>query len=342
MRACRFYTVADHVFSVTVDGSAAGPTDGNADFFARCMDNYAPFVIPGLTNDVIPDQIRNLAFALAVQPSAPLDYTEEIRQEDEGQTIICGHTVSGESVFEFLLRDVSTGTLVCSKDYREARLLLANGVTDLRLQKFALNNALMVLYALATAGLGTALFHSAVVSYKGRGYMFLGKSGTGKSTHARLWLKYVAGSELMNDDNPVVRFCDEVDGKPGAVVYGSPWSGKTPCYKNVQAPVGGIVLLSQAPYNKIVRLRGVEAYAALVTSISGKRWDRSVADGLHATENSMAKTVPVWHLECLPDEAAARLCCENVARDQSVILEPRRGDGIHTVRSDSCGNEDAN
>ena len=305
MSECRFYKVADHVFSVTVDGSAAGTTDGTADFFARCMDNYAPFVIPG--------QPRNLAFALAVQPSAPLDYTEEIRQEDEGQTIICGHTVSGESVFEFLLRDVSTGTLICSKDYREARLLMGNAATDLRLQKFALNNSLMVLYALATAGLGTALFHSAVVSYNGRGYMFLGKSGTGKSTHARLWLKHVAGAELMNDDNPVVRFYDDVDGKPGAVVYGSPWSGKTPCYRNVQAPVGGIVLLSQAPHNKIVRLRGVEAYAALVTSISGKRWDRSLADGLHATENSLAKYVPVWHLECLPDGAAAKLCSENVA-----------------------------
>ena len=191
---------------------------------------------------------------------------------------------------------------------------MGRAAQDLRLQKFALNNSLMVLYALATAGLGTALFHSAVVSYKGRGYMFLGKSGTGKSTHARLWLKHIEGSELMNDDNPVVRFFDDgPDGAPRAVVYGSPWSGKTPCYRNVQAPVGGIVLLSQAPYNKIVRLKGVQAYAALVTSISGKRWDKSVADGLHATENALAKNVPVWHLECLPDEAAAKLCNENVA-----------------------------
>ena len=324
MSECRFYKVADHVFSVTVDGSVAGNTDGSSDFFARCMDNYEPFVIPASTDGIIPGSAcpgldpgtRNLAFTLAVQSSAPLDYTEEIRQEDEGQSIICGHTAVGESVFEFLLRDVSTGTLVCSKDYREARLLLsAAALADLRLQKFALNNALMVLYALATAGLGTALFHSAVVSYKGRGYMFLGKSGTGKSTHARLWLKHVAGAELMNDDNPVVRFYDDVDGKPGAVVYGSPWSGKTPCYRNVQAPVGGIVLLSQAPHNKIVRLRGVEAYAALVTSISGKRWDRSLADGLHATENALAKHVPVLHLECLPDEAAARLCNKSVAED---------------------------
>ena len=330
MSETRYYKVAGHVFSVTVDGNAAGTTDGTADFFARCMDNYTPFVIPGSTSDVIPGSAcpgldpgtRNLAFALAVQSSAPFDYTEEIRQEDEGQTIICGHRLTGESVFEFLLRDISTGTLICSRDYREARLLMGRAAQDLRLQKFALNNSLMVLYALATAGLGTALFHSAVVSYKGRGYMFLGKSGTGKSTHARLWLKHIEGSELMNDDNPVVRFFDDGGGgESHAVVYGSPWSGKTPCYRNVQAPVGGIVLLSQAPYNKIVRLKGVQAYAALVTSISGKRWDKSVADGLHATENALAKNVPVWHLECLPDEGAARLCSNNVipGNDNSVI-----------------------
>ena len=330
MSETRYYKVAGHLFSVTVDGclldgTAAENLDKNAaepqgDFFARCMDNYEPFAQPAECHpglEPVPDSFRDAGgnvFSLSVLPPAAFDYTEEIRQEDEGQTIICGHRLAGESVFEFLLRDVSTGTLICSNGYREARLLMGSAARDLRLQKFALNNSLMVLYALATAGLGTALFHSAVVSYKGRGYMFLGKSGTGKSTHARLWLKHVGGSELMNDDNPVVRFFDDgPDGAPRAVVYGSPWSGKTPCYRNVQAPVGGIVLLSQAPFNKIVRLKGVQAYAALVTSISGKRWDKSVADGLHATENALAKNVPVWHLECLPDEAAAKLCNENVA-----------------------------
>ena len=97
----RFYKVADHVFSVAVDGSVTGNTDGSIDFFARCMDNYEPFgildsnddVIPDSNDCVIPGQTRNLAFALAVHPSAPLDYTEEIRQKDEGQSIICGHTV---------------------------------------------------------------------------------------------------------------------------------------------------------------------------------------------------------------------------------------------------------
>jgi hypothetical protein len=140
--------------------------------------------------------------------------------------------------------------------------------------------------------------------------MFLGKSGTGKSTHARLWLKYIEGTELVNDDNPVV----SIDSDGRAIVHGSPWSGKTSCYRNISYPLDGLVLLSQAPHNKIRRLKGIEAYAALVPSISGKRWDAHIADGLHQTEDAMASHVPVWHLECLPDEEAARVCQKEIER----------------------------
>ena len=309
----KFYKVAGHLFSV--EGYLAENS-------VELMANYVPFAVDGCDGETL--------FSLAVETdTAAPDYTEEIRQDEEGQVIICGHTPAGESVFEYILRGVTAGTLVCAPDYKRATLFIPQSNQQTRLQKYALDNALMVLFALAAAPFGTVLFHAAVVSYQGRGYMFLGKSGTGKSTHARLWLKHVAGAELMNDDNPVVRFYGAAEGVPGAVVFGSPWSGKTPCYRNVQAPIGGIVLLSQAPYNKIVRLRGVQAYAALVTSISGKRWDKRIADGLHATENSLAKNVPVWHLECLPDEAAAQLCNETVsvnevilASDPNVILDP--------------------
>ena len=78
-------------------------------------------------------------------------------------------------------------------------------------------------------------------------------------------------------------------------------------------PVGSIVKLDQAPHNDIQRLKGVKAYAAVVPSISGKRWDSRLAEGLHETENLIAQLVPVWHLDCLPDEAAARLCCKHCA-----------------------------
>ena len=289
MTVTNYYKVAGHTFGVS----------GEAGVFAL-MDNYAPFVNHG-DRSMIAAKLH-ITRPVPVIHHAP-EYTEEMRQEDEGQTIICGHTAAGEAVFEFHWWGETAGWLVCSDDYSMGRL-----ITTGKHEKMAIDNALMIMFALATADKGTVLFHAAVVSYEDRGYMFLGPSGTGKSTHASLWQRYIAGTALVNDDNPVVR----IDEDGTATVYGSPWSGKTPCYRNVSYPLSGIVVLSQAPYNKIQRLSGIYAYAALVESISGKRWDERIADGLHQTENALASSVPVWHLECLPDEAAAHLCCSNV------------------------------
>jgi hypothetical protein len=107
----------------------------------------------------------------------------------------------------------------------------------------------------------------------------------------------------------VVRINDEGE----VFVYGSPWSGKTPCYRNVKYPLGGFVLLSQSPYNKIQRMRGIKAFLVIKRSAASMRWIKTIADGLHISENHIAKVTPIWFLECLPDEAAARLCMSEIA-----------------------------
>ena len=280
----QYYIVAELLFCVETDDS-----------IIKLLTNYAPFIT---------EATQNALFSLTVTDGGPIRYIEELSQDEEGQDIVCGHTELGESVFEFRWAGKTAGWLVCSAEYRQGTLYLSGFQT-----KGAVDNALMILFAMASACMGTALFHSATVSLDGKGYMFLGKSGTGKSTHASLWMKHIHGVELMNDDNPAVRI--KPDGT--AVVYGTPWSGKTPCYRNISAPLGGIVLLSQAPYNKITRLNGIGAYAAILPSISGKRWDTKIADGLHETENTLAGNIPVWHLDCLPDADAARLCKETIA-----------------------------
>ena len=169
---------------------------------------------------------------------------------------------------------------------------------------------LMLMYALATAGSDTLVLHAVVVSCEGKGYLFLGPSETGKSTHARMWLLNVEGTKLVNDDFPVVR-----DG----VVYGSPWGGFfTSCYRNVSYPIGGMVRLSQAPYNKIHRISCVEAFLNLYGSDMGRRLnnfiDEDIDKGMHQTKDKLAQTIPMWHLECLPDEEAARLCYDTITR----------------------------
>lgn len=274
----RHYKVAGHTFAVS----------GQAELFEQ-MENYEPFECEG----------GEPLFTLIEDDGLVPEYTEDFRQDEEGSHTICGHTSSGNDVYVFPRRSTA-GCLVCSKDYGKGRLIMPKDHS-----KLALDTALMIMFALATAGKNTLLFHAAVVNCEGKGYLFLGPSGTGKSTHAQLWLKHFEGTELVNDDNPVVR-----DG----VVYGSPWSGKTPCYRNVNVPIGGIVMLSQAPYNEIHRLKGIQAYVAVVESVSGKLWDSRIASNLHQTENRVVSTIPIWHLDCLPDQEAARLCHDTITR----------------------------
>ena len=175
-------------------------------------------------------------------------------------------------------------------------------------ESFALNNALMLLFAFSSARKGVLEMHSSVVINDGKGYLFLGRSGTGKSTHSSLWLRHIPGTELLNDDNPLLRLMP--DGT--ARVYGSPWSGKTPCYKNKDVPAGAVVRIRQAPFNKIEKLPPVQAYASLMVSASSFRPFRELAEGWHQTLSSLVEVLPCYVLDCLPDQAAAELCYKTV------------------------------
>ena len=171
---------------------------------------------------------------------------------------------------------------------------------------FQLSTALMIMFTQNGARQNVLLIHASVVELDGRANIFLGKSGTGKSTHSRLWLENIPGAELLNDDNPALGFGP--DGR--LLVHGTPWSGKTPCYRNVCAPVNAIVRLEQAPHNSISPENGLVAYATLLGAVSAIRWDRSVMDAITRTVEKAIGAVKVFHLDCLPDAAAASLCAE--------------------------------
>lgn len=192
---------------------------------------------------------------------------------------------------------------VCD-DFRDARVQLFNDKTHIF---FSINNCLMLLYAFSTANLNTLLLHASVVKNRGKGYIFLGKSGTGKSTHSRLWLEHIEGSELLNDDNPVVRI------ENGEVkVFGSPWSGKTPCYLNEDAILKGVVKLKQAPENKIKRLSLLQAYAVMFPACSNMRWEETIAAGIHNSVEKIVSRVACYQLFCLPDKEAVELCASSI------------------------------
>lgn len=193
---------------------------------------------------------------------------------------------------------------ITDKAFHKAQFLSMNDLG------FSLGTVMMLMYAFATAQKNTLMMHSSVTVKDGKAYMFLGKSGTGKSTHSQLWMKNIEGCELLNDDNPVLRVEDNGE----VCVYGTPWSGKTPCYRNLNYPVGAIVDLHQAKTNMIHRLPLVLAYKALYVSFSGYRFLKEMADGLHATNEKVVTKVPCYSLDCLPDADAAYLCYNTVTR----------------------------
>lgn len=150
--------------------------------------------------------------------------------------------------------------------------------------------------------------HTSVIVAGGRAVMFLGESGTGKSTHTRLWRENIEGVHLLNDDSP---FVSVADGR--AKVYGSPWSGKTPCYRNESYPLQAVVRLSQAPHNKIRRLKGVFAIGALLPSLPPAfLFDKELEEALMNILSKIVTQVPFYHLECLPDADAAWLSYNTV------------------------------
>lgn len=167
----------------------------------------------------------------------------------------------------------------------------------------ALSSLLRIAYSQAVLYRDAVSIHASAVFCENKAFLFMGKSGTGKSTHSALWLKYIPGAELLNDDNPTLRI---VDGEVYA--YGTPWSGKTPCYKPLSYPVGGMVRLKQSPVNRFFRQQEVEAFIALFPGCSIIHQDAELRACLYDTLIRMVERVPVGILECRPDEEAALLC----------------------------------
>ena len=284
------YKVAEHVFSfVFPEGHPLWGLIGQ----------YKPFELPSAEPSL---------FTVELVERLPEEALEKVYGGDEepGQPVILLYRRNGGWAFEMA---PCTGRPVCGRAYVDGTF------SHVRLQilrpsegLFALNNAAMLMFAFSTASLDTLEMHASVVVNSGKAFLWLAKSGTGKSTHSQLWLDNVPGSRLLNDDNPVVRVM--ADGH--TEVFGTPWSGKTPCYKNEHFPAGAFTEIVRSGENRITRKSVLEAYALLYSSSSGFKADPAMADGLNATYEKVLSATPCFTLECRPDADAARVSSETL------------------------------
>ena len=262
------------------------------------LPNFSPFV----ANDLQ----ESLLFTLRVQITDSLDVTStgyELLHTDVQEVDMPRLEIYRRDGGWLLLTAMYQTSAVCSRLVISADFTQADLFVTPEAVTFAINNATMLLFAFTALQYQTLELHASVTVRGENGYLFLGKSGTGKSTHSRLWMEAFGDALLLNDDNPVVRLEDD-----GVWVYGSPWSGKTPCYKSARARVGAFVHLQQAPENKITKARPSKAYIVVYSSCSGLKFIEEVRDEMYNVISHVIEAVPVYELECLPNVEAAQLC----------------------------------
>lgn len=201
----------------------------------------------------------------------------------------------------------SSGVKIMTMDATFGRAHLYVAPADPWLPRAA-DSMLRIMFAQAAIRCRAFLLHASVIVARGRAVLFMGRSGTGKSTHSALWRAAFTDVTLLNDDNPVVRVLP--DGTVEA--HGSPWSGKTPCYRRHSAPVAAFVRLQQAERNLFSTLEEVDAFVAIIPGVSAIVSDKTLYDTVCSTVVHAAAAVTVGSLQCRPDAEAACLCRRNV------------------------------
>ena len=146
------------------------------------------------------------------------------------------------------------------------------------------------------------LFHGSTIAVDGRAYLFTAKSGTGKSTHTRLWREAFGNRAVMvNDDKPFLKITD-----CGVLACGSPWSGKHGLDANITVPLQGICVLERGAENRIRRADREEVIARLRHE-AYRPLDTGKEEKFLALVDALAEKTPLWHMECNKNAEAAQV-----------------------------------
>lgn len=147
---------------------------------------------------------------------------------------------------------------------------------------------------------GVFLMHASVIEVDGKAYAFTAKSGVGKSTHTRLWLKNIPHARVLNGDKPLMRL--EENGVITA--FGTPWNGKENWGENISAPLSGVCFLERGTENSIRPARPTEIVQRLMHQLY-LRGSRDLVNRQLAMMNHFVQSVPFYVLACtISDEAA--------------------------------------
>ncbi len=139
----------------------------------------------------------------------------------------------------------------------------------------------------------TLLFHGSVIAVDGTGYLFTAKSGTGKSTHTRLWREHFGKRAVMvNDDKPLIQVNENE-----VLVYGTPWDGKHRLSSNISVTLKAICILNRGTENKIRPITKSEAYPMLLQQ-THRPMNAEKMQKVFAILDRMCENLSLHRLEC--------------------------------------------
>jgi hypothetical protein len=157
---------------------------------------------------------------------------------------------------------------------------------------------------------GAVVFHGCVLAVDGRAYAFTAPSGTGKTTHARLWLELLGDKAfVLNGDKPLIDMKTDIP-----TVYGTPWDGKEHLSRNTNLPLGGIVLIERSESNSIEPIGSSDALKILLSQC----YRPNNPDAMQHVLNSLIKlsgSVKFYKLKCNISKEAAVLSHSTLIKD---------------------------
>lgn len=284
MEETRYYKIANHIISITGDLFPLIEDIGGFDVFSTYSQST---ILDVYISTNTPEHFDGYCFYFM--------YTEWLSIQFTNQE--CGYGI--------LLKDKESSRPLLSIRYDiENRLCYINGQLDVDILRLAL----WLVYGLSAIETHTVAIHASAVIHKDKAVLFLGESGTGKSTQSRLWLDNIERTIPLNDDSPIL----QIEGNK-VLAAGSPWSGKKPYFSTEVKEIAAIIRLSQHNENVIEKLNIHQAIGAIYPSfpsciVNDVRSEKFI----YSILSNILSKVPVYSLKCLPDSQAAFLAFQTL------------------------------
>ena len=148
----------------------------------------------------------------------------------------------------------------------------------------------------------TVLFHGSVIAVDGQGFLFTAKSGTGKSTHTRLWRELLGERAVMvNDDKPLLKITED-----SVIAYGTPYNGKHRLGCDMSVRLKGLCILERSADNHIERIDKAQAYSMLLQQVY-RPFDGAMMAKTLSLVDKLAKNTELYRLGCNMDISAAQV-----------------------------------